>query len=141
MNHCMADISNLHEKFGDLRRTISEWPREKQLAFLRFRVAFLMEEVVECSSASIKGDADGIVDALVDLCVVAVGTMHAFGIDGTQAWEEVQAANMAKEAGANPNRPNEFGLPDLVKPLGWVAPDHGGNLGLLGEMFAPGKGV
>ena len=72
-----------------------------------------------------------IVDALIDLCVVAIGTMDAFNIDAHRAWKEVFRANMEKEVGVKASRPNPLGLPDLVKPEGWVGPSHKGNYGYL----------
>ena len=53
------------------------------------------------------------------------------GIDADEAWYNVHKANMAKEVGVKESRPNPLGLPDLVKPEGWKAPDHTGNHGLL----------
>ena len=53
-------------------------------------------------------------------------------IDGKlddEAWNQVLSANMAKEPGVKPGRPNPFGLPDLLKPNGWIGPDHEGNHG------------
>jgi hypothetical protein len=41
---------------------------------------------------------------------------------------------MAKEVGIKEGRPNPLGLPDLIKPAGWVAPDHADNTGLLEKL-------
>jgi predicted HAD superfamily Cof-like phosphohydrolase len=57
-----------------------------------------------------------------------------FGIDGHKAWREVYEANMNKEIGIKKERPNPFGLPDLVKPKGWVPPIHTGNHGKLNDI-------
>jgi hypothetical protein len=38
---------------------------------------------------------------------------------------------MAKQPGVKPERPNPLGLPDLMKPEGWVNPSHNGNHGNL----------
>ena len=70
-----------------------------------------------------------IVDGLIDLCVFAIGTLDVFGVDADEAWNQVLSANMAKEPGVKPGRPNPFGLPDLLKPNGWIGPDHEGNHG------------
>jgi hypothetical protein len=37
-------------------------------------------------------------------------------------------------------RKNDYGAPDLVKPSGWVAPNHEGLHGIIGEIFANVKG-
>ena len=80
-------------------------------------------------------NAEDVVDALIDLCVVAIGTLDIFGIDPYKAWDEVLKANMNKTPGVNPSRPNPLNLPDLIKPAGWSAPSHAENHGNLGIIF------
>ena len=41
----------------------------------------------------------------------------------------VHDANMVKSPGVKAERPNPFGLPDLIKPEGWVGPSHEDNHG------------
>ena len=72
-----------------------------------------------------------IVDALIDLCVVAIGTLDLFEVNPYNAWNEVFDANMNKNPGVKASRPNPLGLPDLIKPEGWVAPSHKNNIGTL----------
>jgi len=79
-------------------------------------------------------DSEEIVDGLIDLCVVAIGTLDAFGVDPYKAWDEVLRANMAKEVGVKPTRPNPLGVPDLIKPDNWEAPSHEGNHGKLNDL-------
>ena len=67
---------------------------------------------------------DDAIDALIDLCVVAIGTLDVFNVDAKHAWNEVLNANMNKQVGVKESRPNPLGLPDLIKPEGWKAPDH-----------------
>lgn len=112
----------------------SEWVRK----FVEFRIAFLQEELDESKKALIDGSADGFVDGLIDLCVVAVGTLVALGVDVETAWDRVQAANIAKLPGVNPNRSNPLGLPDLIKPPGWTAPSHEDNVGCLQRVLNEG---
>jgi predicted HAD superfamily Cof-like phosphohydrolase len=76
-----------------------------------------------------------IVDGLIDLCVVAIGTLDAFGVDAHAAWSEVMLANITKEPGIKESRPNPLGLPDLIKPEGWKGPSHKGNYGYLNNAF------
>jgi len=119
----------MHAKYG-----VHEWVKnnpEKLEQLLHFRVAFLKEEFDETFKATGEKDAEVIVDGLIDLCVVAIGTLDVMGIDADEAWYNVHKANMAKEVGVKESRPNPLGLPDLVKPEGWKAPDHTGNHGLL----------
>jgi len=107
---------------------------EKLRAFLKFRIGFLQEELDETREAHVVRDAEEIVDGLIDLCVVAIGTLDAFGVDPYKAWDEVLKANMAKEVGVKPTRPNPLGVPDLVKPEGWEAPSHEGNHGKFNDI-------
>tara|TARA_R110000744_G_scaffold186907_1_gene306309 strand:- start:244 stop:540 length:297 start_codon:yes stop_codon:yes gene_type:complete len=95
---------------------------------------FLHEELGETEKASETGiplDSEEVVDGLIDLCVVALGTLDALGVDPYRAWDEVHKANMSKEVGVKEGRDNPLGLPDLVKPNGWIAPDHSDNHGDL----------
>jgi hypothetical protein len=107
---------------------------EKLKSFLEFRVDFLKEELMETQAAVAHKDAEEIVDGLIDLCVVAIGTLDAFGVDPYKAWDEVLKANMQKEVGVKPSRPNPLGVPDLVKPEDWQAPSHEGNHGKFNDI-------
>ena len=107
---------------------------EKWKAFLDFRIDFIREELEETEAALVNMDAEEIVDGLIDLCVVAIGTLDAFGVDPYKAWDEVLQANMAKEVGKKPSRPNPLGVPDLVKPDNWKAPSHKGNHGKFNDI-------
>ena len=128
-----SDIENMHTKYG-VNEKIRTFDKEKLKQFLEFRVRFLEEELNETKVAAATGDAEEIVDGLIDLCVVAIGTLNAFGVDAYAAWDAVHAANMAKEVGVKASRPNPLGLPDLVKPEDWRAPSHENNYGLLNKL-------
>lgn len=118
--------------------------------FLKFRLDFLREELMEAYEAAgyevtfeakrtdkvlDPARAEDVVDAMVDLCVVAIGTMDAFDVDAHEAWSRVHVKNMEKEPGVKPERPNPLGLPDLIKPAGWTAPTHADNVGTLDQIF------
>jgi predicted HAD superfamily Cof-like phosphohydrolase len=91
-----------------------------------------MEEMNETIDAAVfDKKPEEVVDGLIDLCVFAIGTLDVFGVDANEAWDRVYAANMNKQVGVKPGRPNPFGLPDLLKPTGWTAPSHEGNHGNL----------
>ena len=119
------DIIEMHRTFGhtEVFNKIAE-DEEHLGRLLRFRLEFIGEEYHELLKAYEGKDAEGIVDALVDLMVVIIGTFHCMAVDADDAWDEVHNANMRKVSGTNPSRPNELGLPDLVKPDGWEPPDH-----------------
>lgn len=127
----VKDISEMHAKFG-VNDAIDKLTPDQLKQFLEFRVKFLQEELDEMSSAK---SADDVVDALIDLCVVAITTLDAYKVDSNLAWDRVLEANLAKEAGVNPSRPNPLGLPDLIKLPGWVAPTHEDNVGLLSKLY------
>ena len=127
------DIELMHAHYG-VNEKVSEFDKEKLKQFLEFRMAFLDEELTETEKAVSENDAEEIVDGLIDLCVVAIGTLDALGVNSYDAWNRVLAANMAKEVGVKPSRPNPLGLPDLIKPAGWKAPSHAGNHGLLSKL-------
>lgn len=125
------DMEHMHSKYG-VCPVVRSFDKEKLQKFLEFRINFLQEELDEMKNAK---NADDVVDALIDLCVVAIGTLDAYEVNSLEAWDRVLEANMAKEVGIKPSRPNPLGLPDLIKPTGWVAPTHVDNVGLLAKVF------
>lgn len=130
MSNWIQDINDMHAKYG-VHEWVEQSTTDKLRTFLEFRLGFLKEEYDETLQAVLENDPEEIVDGLIDICVVAIGTLDAFGIDAQTAWNQVHTANMSKERGVKASRPNPLGLPDLVKPDGWVAPDHSGNHGYL----------
>lgn len=126
------DIANMHEHYG-VHPVIEKMDADTLKKFLEFRIDFLMEELTELKNAD---TAEDVVDALIDLCVVAIGTLDGFGVDSHKAWDEVLKANMTKKTGIKASRPNPLGLPDLIKPEGWVGPSHSNNYALLSKIFS-----
>tara|TARA_X000001036_G_C20548034_1_gene753186 strand:- start:538 stop:942 length:405 start_codon:yes stop_codon:yes gene_type:complete len=126
----VKDINEMQTKYK-VHEWISKATEDQLKAYLEFRVDFLKEELEETEAALIQMDAEEIVDGLIDLCVVAIGTLDAFDIDPYEAWDRVLKANMNKEVGVKEGRPNPLGLPDLMKPADWKAPSHEGNHGKL----------
>lgn len=123
----MHDFYGMTEKFDAMTPNLLK-------EVLKFRTAFIQEELTELQTAE---SAEDVVDALVDICVVAIGTLCAFNVNGQRAWDEILRANMSKRSGVKPERPNPLGLPDLIKPPGWVPPSHEGNHGTLSLVFPP----
>jgi len=147
------DISKMHEKYG-VNVVVNKMDPPTLRKYLEFRIRFLEEELDELKKAvqmdyphfivpSVDGDET--VDALIDLCVVAIGTLDVFGIDAQKAWDRVQKANMSKEVGVKKGRPNPLNLPDLIKPTmeshgrEWISPNHSDNIGLLEKLEESGK--
>lgn len=127
----VQDLNEMHTKYG-VHEAVSMFDKEKLRAYLVFRANFIQEELDELNSALTADDA---VDALIDLVVVALGTLDAFGVDTYTAWDRVLTANMNKSVGMKESRKNDLGLPDLIKPAGWIAPSHADNVGLLSNVF------
>ena len=124
----VKDINDMHSHY-DLHKRFRELSEVQKKQYLEFRANFLQEELDELKANM--DNPEEIVDALIDLCVVAIGTLDAYDIDAHRAWDEVLKANMNKQVGIKKERPNPFGLPDLMKPEGWEPPDHSGNHGQL----------
>ena len=127
----VADIAEMHDKYGVLEK-VQKFDKKKLEQFFNFRVKFLEEEMNELKNAK---TADDVVDALIDLCVVAIGTLDLFEVDPHLAWDRVHEANMNKKVGIKESRPNPLGLPDLIKPEGWLPPIHDDNVGSLMVVF------
>ena len=120
----------MHKHYG-VHPVVDKMDDETLAKFLEFRINFLQEELDELRKAE---GAEDVVDALIDLCVVAIGTLDGFRVDSHRAWDEVLNANMNKKTGVKPERPNPLGLPDLIKPEGWEAPSHKGNHGSFSKI-------
>jgi len=132
----VEDMNRMHKKYG-AHEAVSKLTKEQLKAFLQFRINFLQEELDEMKEAATPNkpiDSEEVVDALIDLCVVAIGTLDLFEVNAYEAWNQVLQANLNKKVGVKESRPNPFGLPDLVKPEGWIAPDHTGNHGKIGDL-------
>ena len=131
----VKDIKDMQYKYG-----VHKWMHDNRdqpdnlRNYLEFRIDFLKEELDETEAALVSMDSEEIVDGLIDLCVVAIGTLDAFGVDPYKAWDEILRANLSKEVGIKPERPNPMGLPDLIKPKDWEGPDHSDNHGKLNNI-------
>ena len=145
----VKDIAAMHTKFS-VNNVVRNLSPEMKETFLKFRLDFLREELTEAYKAAgydvqfditnvhakNPDEAEDVVDAMIDLCVVAIGTLDAFDVDAYAAWNKAHEKNMQKEPGVKPGRPNPLGLPDLIKPEGWTAPSHADNIGLLSEILS-----
>jgi hypothetical protein len=120
----VTDIAQMHDKF-DFRKNLNFNGN-----FLEFRKKFLEEELEELNNSIISADPKSVVDAIIDLCVVAIGTLDLAYVDVHAAWDEVLKKNLEKEKGHNSTRAGSEGF-DLIKPDGWTPPDHTGNTGYL----------
>ena len=122
MLQAMKDIEEFHKKFClDYDGPPRELPQE--LGAFRFR--FMDEELQEYSTADLAGDLEGQLDALVDLCYVAMGTAYLQGFTPerfAEAWSRVHAANMSKVRTKREEDSKRGSTYDVVKPQGWTPP-------------------
>ena len=136
MTDMVNDIYMMHNKFG-----VKEWfeknkdDKDLMRKYLMFRMLMIGEEYQETLTAINNSDSEEVVDGLIDMIVFAIGTLDVFNVDANEAWNRIYEANMAKEPGVKPGRPNKFGLPDLLKPIGWTPPNHEGNHGELDKAL------
>ena len=136
MTDMVNDIYMMHNKFG-----VKEWfeknkdDKDLMRKYLMFRMLMIGEEYQETLTALNNSDAEEVVDGLIDMIVFAIGTLDVFNVDANEAWNRIYEANMSKEPGVKPGRPNRFGLPDLLKPAGWTPPSHEGNHGDLDKAL------
>jgi predicted HAD superfamily Cof-like phosphohydrolase len=121
-----TDVGEFHRKFG-LRREGHVPPRPLDDDTFIYRYNFLLEELLELGKAHAQRDLPEFADALADIIYIASGTAHLAGIPLDAVWAEVQRANMSKERATGPDDPRSKRghVLDVVKPTGWVAPDHG----------------
>lgn len=130
----ISDIENMHGKFGVYQR-VDTMCNASLKALLKFRLGMLTEEHDETLHAFDMQNPEELVDGLIDIMVIAMGTLDLFDVDVEEAWSQVMRANLSKEVGVKPGRPNPLGLPDLVKPEGWEGPDHSLNHGYLEDLW------
>ena len=126
----IGDIKKLN-RYYKIYRFISKASDNEKLHYLEFRAKFIQEELTELFEAINNEEPDEVVDAFIDIIVIALGSLDAFDVDIKKAWKRVHHANMQKKIGVKDSRPNPLGLPDLVKPKDWQAPQHFDNVGKL----------
>ena len=136
----LLDVADFHEKF---QLEYNGKPRVLPFDLGKFRLDFNQEELDEWKDFAGKGlmavaqepvDAADVthclemqLDAHVDQLYVLLGTVYLQGLMPVfeEAWRRVHAANMAKvralRDGSDSKRGSAY---DVVKPEGWIAPDH-----------------
>ena len=130
-NNFVQDIAEMHAHY-QVHAAVEKMSDDKLKTFLTFRIGCLQEELDELKAATTANDA---VDAIIDLIVFSIGTLDVYGVDIVEAWNRVLRANMSKEVGIKSTRPNPLGLPDLIKPVDFVSPNHSDNVGTLSKIF------
>jgi predicted HAD superfamily Cof-like phosphohydrolase len=121
MNPFQADVHEFHCKVLGLPKYGTVEMRRAAL-----RAELIREGAEETVAAIERGDLVEVIDGLVDLLVVVLGTADEWGLDLEPFWKEVHRTNMAKAGG--PVRTDGKQL----KPEGWKAPDIAGVLRMVG---------
>lgn len=113
----VGDIAKFHEKFG---LDYDGPPRKIDGELKNFRAEFLEEEVMEYQESQAQADE---FDALIDLLYVAFGTLYLHGYPVEEGWRRVHEANMKKVRAKKESDSKRQSTYDVVKPVGWTAPD------------------
>ena len=129
-----ADIHKMHKHY-DIHKKVLSMDKEMLRKFLEFRVSCLKEEMTEIEEALKNNSAEDVIDGIIDWIVFGIGTLDLYQVDFNEAWRRVHCANMSKEVGIKEERPNPFGLPDLLKPVGFENPTHDKNHGKIAEAL------
>lgn len=136
----VADIAEFHIKYGlSYDGPVRVLPRELS----EFRINFMDEELTEYSGSNAIAFMERyihtptardlgnynihlelMIDALVDLTYVVLGTSYLHGFDFKEAWRRVHAANMRKIRVERIGDSKRGSLYDVVKPEGWTPPSH-----------------
>jgi predicted HAD superfamily Cof-like phosphohydrolase len=116
----IRDIADFHTKFG---LAYNDRPRDLPEDLQNFRVKFMQEELNEYAESATNGNLEGQLDALVDLVYVALGTAYMQGFNFKEAWRRVHEANMRKVRATSSDQSKRGSVSDVVKPVGWTAPD------------------
>ena len=109
------DVEAFHKKF---KLGYKGPPRLLDYRIADARYRHLFEELQELAQANGKRDKVRILDALVDIVYVALGTAYLRGFNFDEAWKRIHKTNMKKVRCATKRSPL-----DVVKPLGWRPPN------------------
>lgn len=143
--HDLADVLAFQKKFGVPMAAVPSF-LDREAAM--FRIRFMAEELQEFALANRvpfkvvvsplsvaefdalpEQDIHQAADALIDLSYVVRGTSLMMGLPWGKLWRTVHIANMAKVRAQKAEDSKRGSTLDIVKPAGWVAPDHSNALG------------
>jgi predicted HAD superfamily Cof-like phosphohydrolase len=143
--HDLADVLAFQKKFGVPMAAV---PSFLDRDAVMFRIRFMAEELQEFALANAvpfevkvvplsvlqvdqlpEPDIHQAADALIDLSYVVRGTSLMMCLPWSKLWRTVHAANMAKVRAQKASDSKRGSTLDIVKPAGWVAPDHTAALG------------
>ena len=84
------------------------------------RIDHMDEELEELTKAVEDGDKEEVIDAIIDIVYIAIGTATMCGFNFDAHWDEVHNANMNRILVKTDGY--KFGV---KKPDDWVGPNHG----------------
>ena len=91
-------------------------------AQFKMYLGLIEEEFKELQVAVDNHDQLETLDALIDILVVTIGTIHSMGSDAEGAWKEVMQTNFNKiDKDTGKVRKREDGK--VLKPVGWTPPN------------------
>lgn len=129
MDNCVQMVAEFHEKYGfprgnllvadknlsaladQLIKNAAEMSQDTDAAV---RAHLIVEEVSELMTALTDGDEVTLLDALVDLLYVTVGTAVTYGLPLAEGFNEVHRSNMTKSV--EQSRPGHPGKGDGYSP-------------------------
>jgi predicted HAD superfamily Cof-like phosphohydrolase len=115
----MTNIFTDQEKF---MKACDQSVGEFNVNQLNMYLGLIKEEGDELQAAIVKQDKVETLDALIDILVVTVGTLHSLGVDAEGAWNEVMRSNFAKiDQATGKVTKREDGK--VLKPEGWTPPE------------------
>lgn len=114
----LKDVNDFHNLFGFEMRKIGEEPNSN---LLNFRLKFMAEKLEQVNVAMGRKDMAEVLNSVVDLTYVALGTAWLLNLNFPLAWVYVHDANMKKERAVGASEQgSDF---NIVKPDGWKKPD------------------
>ena len=103
---------------------ISNQPKLLSAEQTSYFARFIMEELSEYLRANEEQSLVDAADAIIDLVYVSLGCAHAMGLPFEDLFNVVHNANMQKEPANEFCRSIRGNQYDVIKPVGWVAPEE-----------------
>ncbi len=99
-------------------QTVKDFNQDQFNMYLKL----IEEETRELAVAIDNNNKLETLDALIDILVVTIGTIHSMGADAEGAWKEVMRTNFSKiDSETGKVRKREDGK--VLKPVGWNPPE------------------
>lgn len=113
------DIDEFSKKF---RLPQTDKPNLLKEELMRFRLEFMLEELLETIEAYEEDNLEEVFDGLLDMAYVVMGTAWMMNLDFEEGWNRVHHANMQKIRVENANESKRDSPYDCKKPADWKPP-------------------